>query len=292
MKLTRLDLALKIINTVLLTFIVIITLYPFWDVLVKSFMSDGDIARTTFALFPTNIQLSGYVSVFTNPTYSLVRPFLNTLFYTITDTVYQLSITAVTAYVLTRDRLPGRKFMMAFCVFTMYFGGGLIPYMLVIRDLGLFDSPFVMILPQFISIYNMLVMRAFFKRLPKELEEAARIDGAGNFRIFISISVPLSMPVIATIALFIAVGRWNEWFSALLYLQGSPEWMPLAYSLQRIIELSSGRNAEVGGVGTQTPIGKSVQYAAIIVSIVPILLVYPFFQKYFASGVMIGSLKE
>ena len=172
----------------------------------------------------------------------------------------------------------------------MYFGGGLIPYYIVIRDLQLLDTIWVLIIPSFISVYNVLIMRSFFTSFPKELYEASKIDGASEFQVFLKVVLPLSKAILATMALFIAVGTWNNWFSTMLYVQ-NPDFRPMAYTLQVIIEKSRGANTDAGvGVGLEV-IGESVQYAAIIVSTVPILIVYPFLQKHFTKGVMIGSIK-
>lgn len=172
----------------------------------------------------------------------------------------------------------------------MYFGGGLIPYYLVIKDLGLLNNIWVLIIPQFISVYNVLVMRSFFKSFPHELVEAAKIDGASDLKVFVKMVLPLSKAILATIALFIAVGVWNNWFTSMLYLQRTPEYRPMAYALKVIIDKASMNKVSTGS-GQFEMIGESVQYAAIIVSTVPILIVYPFLQKHFTKGVMIGSIK-
>ena len=204
--------------------------------------------------------------------------------------MYQLAITTMAAYALARETLPGKKFFFFYFIVTMYFGGGLIPYYIVIRSLNLLNKIWVLIIPSFISVFNVLVMKAFFLGLPSELEEAAKIDGAGDFRIFCLIVLPLSKAILATIALFIAVGVWNNWFNTMLFIQ-DPDIRPLAYTLQVIIEKSRGYNTDTGaGIGS-TIIGESVQYAAIIVTVVPIILIYPFLQKHFTKGVLIGSVK-
>lgn len=284
------DIALKVINGVILTLLVITMLYPFWDILVKSFMTDADIIRSKFVLWPQNWQFEGYRTIFMDRTYNFGRAFFNSVFVTVVDTVYQLAVTALAAYALTKKTLPGRKFFFFYFVFTMYFGGGLIPYYIVIRTLKLLNTIWVLIIPSFISIFNVLVMKQFFEGIPEELLDAAKIDGAGDFRTFFVIVLPLSKAVLATIALFIAVGVWNNWFSTMLFIQDATK-RPMAYALQIIIEKSRGANTEVGsGVG-QVIIGQSVQYAAIVVAVFPIMAVYPFLQKHFTKGVLIGSIK-
>ena len=269
---SRLDVGLRIVNYTLLFLVAFTMLYPFWEILVKSFMTDEDIISTTIALWPKNWQLEGYKVIFTDVTYNMGRAFLNSVFVTVADTVYQLAITTMAAYALARETLPGKKFFFFYFIVTMYFGGGLIPYYIVIRSLNLLNKIWVLIIPSFISVFNVLVMKAFFLGLPSELEEAAKIDGAGDFRIFCLIVLPLSKAILATIALFIAVGVWNNWFNTMLFIQ-DPDIRPLAYTLQVIIEKSRGYNTNTGaGIGS-TIIGESVQYAAIIVTVVPIILI-------------------
>ena len=164
----------------------------------------------------------------------------------------------------------------------------MVPYYTVVKFLGLSDTLSVMIIPSFLSVFNMLVVRAFFQGLPAELEEAAKIDGASDFKVFFSIVLPLSGAVLATIALFIAVGKWNDWYTALLFIQVADK-RPLAYALQNIIERSSGKS--IGNGQTTQIIGKSVQNAAIVVAVFPIMMIYPFFQKHFVKGVLVGAVK-
>ncbi len=283
------DIILKVSNYTILFFLAFIMLYPFWDILVKSFMTDADIIKQGIVIWPKNWQFEGYRTIFEDKVYNFGQAFINSVFITGVDTVYQLAITALAAYALTKKTLPGRKFFLVYFMFTMYFGGGMIPYYIVIRELNLLDSIWVMIIPSFISIFNVLVMKSFFSELPEELLDAARIDGAGDLRTFVSIVLPLSKAVLATIALFIAVGVWNNWFSPMLYIQTATK-RPLAYALQIIIEKSRGVNTDNPGVG-QVVIGQSVQYAAIVVAVFPIMAVYPFLQKHFTKGVLIGSIK-
>lgn len=289
-KATKMDICLKAINYFLLALVAFSMLYPFWEIFVKSFMTDQEILRVDIAIWPTSWQLDGYKTIFTDVTYNIGRAFGNSVFVTVADTVYQLAITTMASYALSRKTLPGRKVLFIYFIFTMYFGGGMIPYYIVIRSLNLLNSIWVLIIPSFLSIFNMLVMRSFFLNIPSELEEAAKLDGAGDFRVFTTIVLPLSKAILATIALFIAVGVWNNWFSTMLFIQ-DPTIRPLAYTLQVIIERSRGMNVDNNtGMGTSL-IGESVQYAAIIVTIVPIIAVYPFLQKHFTKGVLIGSVK-
>ena len=280
---------LKVINIILLILIGFTMIYPFWEILVKSFMTDKDIISSTFYFWPKNWQFEGYKTIFTNKTYNFGRAFLNSVIVTVLDTIYQLVITTLAAYALSKKTLPGRKFLNFFFIFTMYFGGGLIPYYLLIKNL--MNTLWVLIIPSFISVYNVLIMRSFFSTFPKELIEAAKIDGASEAHVFIKVVLPLSKAILATMALFIAVGVWNNWFTSMLFQTESIDFRPMAYTLKVIIDTSRGINAEAGVGGFNEVIGESVQYAAIIVSTVPILCVYPFLQKHFTKGVMIGSIK-
>ena len=284
------DKILGVVNIIALCLIGFTMIYPFWEILVKSFMTDQEIISSTSFFWPKSWQFQGYKTIFTDETYNFGRAFLNSVFVTVCVTIYQLTITTLSAYALSKKTLPGRGFFNFFFIFTMYFGGGLIPYYIVIRDLQLLDTIWVLIIPSFISVYNVLIMRSFFTNFPKELYEASKIDGASDFQVFLKVVLPLSKAILATMALFIAVGTWNNWFSTMLYVQ-NPDLRPMAYTLQVIIEKSRGANTDAGvGVGLEL-IGESVQYAAIIVSTVPILIVYPFLQKHFTKGVMIGSIK-
>lgn len=281
---------IRVLNALLLVFIAFTMIYPFWEILVKSLMSDREIIDSTSFFWPKDIQLEGYKIIFTDKTYNFGRAFLNSVFVTVVGTIYQLIITTLAAYALSKKDLKGRGILNFFFIFTMYFGGGLIPYYLVIKELNLLNTIWVLIIPQFISVYNVLVMRSFFQSFPHELIEAAKIDGASDLQVFTRIVLPLSKAILATIALFIAVGVWNNWFTSMLYLQKTPEYRPMAYVLKIIIDQASMNKSSVGA-GQFEMIGESVQYAAIIVSTLPILVVYPFLQKHFTKGVMIGSIK-
>lgn len=219
---------LRVVNVIALLLISFTMIYPFWEVLVKSLMSDREIIDSTTFFWPKTVQLEGYRIIFTDPMYNFGRAFFNSVFVTVVTTVYQLTITTLTAYALSKKDLPGRPILNFFFIFTMYFGGGLIPYYLVIRELGLLNKIWVLIVPQFISVYNVLVMRSFFQSFPSELVEASKIDGASDFQVFVKMVLPLSKAILATIALFIAVGIWNNWFNSIMPPCGRPRaitWM-------------------------------------------------------------------
>lgn len=289
MKLSPGDCILKIINAVFLLVFVLTIVFPFWNVFIKSFMTDKDIMFHPLSLWPQSFQFDGYKTVFTNKLYDFGRAFVNSVYITVVGTIYQLIVTTFTAYALSRRKLPGKKIFLVYFMFTMYFSGGMIPYYLIIKQLGLRDTREVMYLPAYMSMFNMLVMRSYFMGLPQDLESAAIIDGAGNFRIFLSIVLPLSKAILATISLFIAVGLWNNWYTSMLFITTKSK-RPLAYALQVIIEISKGTSASTpdGAV----VVGRSIQYAAIMITVVPIMCVYPFLQKHFVTGVLIGSIKE
>ena len=277
-----------IIYFFLIAFCVIIVI-PFWTVFIKSFMSDTDIMNNPLAMWPETFQFEGYVTIFTNELYNFGRAFVNSVYITLVGTLYQLTITTLTAYALSRKNLRGRGIFMFYFLFTMYFGGGTIPYYITIRNLGLRDTLEVMYIPAYMGMFNMIVMRSYFMGLPQELEEAARIDGAGTFRVLLTIILPLSGSILATMALFISVGLWNNWYTSMLFIT-SHEKRPMAYALQVIIDRSRGTSAD-NGAGITMMVGQSIQYAGIVVSIIPIMCVYPFLQKHFTKGVLVGSVK-
>ena len=213
-----------------------------------------------------------------------------TVIVTVVGTLLSLILTIFAAYALSRDYLPGRKFFTILILFTMYFGGGMIPTFMVVKGLGLYDTLTALFVPQAINVFNFIVMRTFFKEIPRELEEAARIDGASDLHILYKVIIPLSLPVIATIGLFYAVNYWNTYFDALLYIQ-SPEKYTLQLRLRGLLfagELNS--SASIEGAGTPV-MAQSLKMATVAVSTIPILVVYPWLQKYFVKGVMVGSVK-
>jgi len=224
---------------------------------------------------------------------SIWNAYSNTLFYVGVGTVINLVLTTLGAYPLSRRDLKGKNGIMMFIVFTMFFSGGLIPIYLNVRDLGLFDSRWAILLPSAISAYNLIVMRTFFQStIPDGLIESGKIEGASEYRILWSIVLPLSMPVMAVMTLFYAVAHWNSWFDAMIYLQNR-NYFPLQLLLREIL-VQSQTNNMLGGVGSgdvQT-ISETIKYATIIIATLPILVIYPFLQKYFAKGVMLGGVKE
>lgn len=212
-----------------------------------------------------------------------------TVFVTFMGTFAGLLLTTFAAYALSRDTLPGKKILLGLIIFTMYFNGGIIPTFLVVKQLGMYDSLTSLYIPQAMSVFNFIVMRTFFKQLPESLEEAARIDGASDIAVFFKIVIPLSVPIIATIALFYAVQYWNNYFDALLYIQ-DPDKYTLQLRLRSLLfadELNSGAASEAD----VQVMSQSLKMACVAVSTIPILVVYPWLQKYFVKGVMLGAVK-
>ncbi len=288
---TRGELAFSVINTGLMLGLIVVTLYPLLYVAFAS-VSDPATLMTTRGLLlgPVGFTLEAYARVFDNPMISI--GYRNTLFYVIGGTALNLLMTMLGAYALSRRNLLFRRPLTLLIVFTMFFSGGLIPtFLLVGRTLNLMDTPWALILPGAIQTINLIIMRTAFEGIPYELEEAARVDGANDFIILFRIIVPLSTPVIAVMILFYAVGHWNAFFSAMVYLR-TRDLYPLQLILREIL-ISNSTDAMTTGVssGDVMPIGETIKYATIIVATVPILLIYPFLQRYFVKGVMIGAIK-
>jgi putative aldouronate transport system permease protein len=274
-----------------------LTFYPFWNSLVISFNSGRDTVTGGITFWPREFTLENYQIVFQDQ--RLMNAFFISVLRTVIGTFSSIMLTAMAAYGMSKRELIGRKFITIFFILTMFFSGGLIPTFLVVRSLGLMDSFWVMIIPGLISVWNMIIFRTFFQQLPKGLEDSAKIDGCGYWGTFFRIILPLSGPVIATLSLFTAVGHWNDWFMPSIYIT-SDHLIPLQTFLQRVLnsntvssqmsQIDSGsaaRLAEMTGVT-----GKSLSMAIMMVATLPIVMVYPFVQKYFVKGVLIGSLKD
>ncbi|HET7658572.1 MAG TPA: carbohydrate ABC transporter permease [Bacillales bacterium] len=279
------------VNYVILVVLMILTFYPFYYIFVGSLSDVSQIAKHGALLFfPKGFTLNTYKAVLQDP--RILTGFRNTIFYVVVGTSINMILTTFAAYALSRKWLAGRKIIMFFIVVTMFFSGGLIPNFLVVQKLGMFNTVWALLLPGAMSAWNLIVMRTYFLTLPVSLEESARIDGANDFQILLKVILPISKPIIAVMFLFYAVDHWNSWFPASIYLQDKSMY-PLQLVLREI--LIQGRVADFGGLDmghVTRAVAKNLKYATIIVSTVPILLVYPFIQKYFVKGVMIGSLKE
>jgi putative aldouronate transport system permease protein len=297
MKLTLEDKVLTFIIYVLLTLLGFAAFYPFWNAAVISFNDGNDTLRGGVTFWPRAFTLENYAVVFKDK--RLIDGFVISVLRTVTGTVLSILATAVFAYGMTKRELMGRKFYMILCVITMYFSGGLIPTYLLIRELHLIDTFWVMIIPGIISVWNMIIFRTFFMGMPDGLDESARIDGCSHWGVFFRIILPLSGPVLATLSLFTAVYHWNDWFAPSIYITNL-DLLPIQTKLQQILnsnimkeqmsQMDSAAASHLNQMKSVTT--KSLSMATMMVATVPILLVYPFVQKYFVKGVMIGSLKE
>ncbi|GIN71220.1 sugar ABC transporter permease [Bacillus sp. J14TS2] len=279
------------LNVLFMLILVFATLYPFLYVLFSSLSDPGLLAKNRGILyFPLGLTFKAYELVFQNP--MIIVGYINTIFYVVAGTAINIFLTSIAAYALSRKNAMLTKPIMMFITFTMFFSGGLIPTYLLIGQLGMIDTRWALIIPNAVSVWNLIIMRTSFKGIPDSLEESARIDGANDWTILFKIILPLSLPVIAVMVLFYGVGHWNAYFDAMIYLRNNDLW-PLQLVLREILIENSTDNFITGvGGGDRYPIGETVKYATIIVATLPILFLYPFLQKYFVKGVMIGSIKE
>ena len=277
---------------IFLSILALITIYPFYNVLITSVANTQAIATHTPYLLPYTVDWTGYKTILEDQYF--FKSLGVTLFVTIVGTVINMFLSITGAYVLSKKDLIGRKVILWFILFTMLFGGGLVPTYLVNKGYGLVNSVWAMILPCAISTYYMIIMKNYFMSLPAGLIEAAKIDGANEWVVLTKVILPISLPFMSTFALFYSVERWNEWWNALLYIN-QRDLMPLQMYLREVlINFNTQLSAQAQVVvGTQTKVYmQSVQMATIVVATVPILCVYPFVQKHFVKGIMIGSLKE
>ncbi|WP_412761606.1 carbohydrate ABC transporter permease [Paenibacillus chibensis] len=278
-----------VINTLIMLLIAAVMLYPFVYMLAVSLSGDVYVMKGQVTLWPKGFNLRMYELVLGDP--QIWTSYRNTILYTVLGTAIAMLITAMGAYALSRKDMMFHKGFTLLIVFTMFFGGGMIPTFLVVRSLGLVDTIWGMVLPGAVSTWNLILMRTFFSGIPKELEESGRMDGLNDIGIFFRIIVPLSKPVFATISLFYAVGIWNNFLYPLLYLR-SQELFPLQVLLRNLVlagSVSSGQVTQIGG--DNLVVEDSLKYATIMVSTLPILILYPFVQKYFVKGSMIGAVK-
>lgn len=271
-------------------FLSVTFLFPFWQILMKSFAKEEQLAKDAFLLFPKSPNLAAYRSVFSAS--SVAYAYRNTIFRTVVGSALSVAITFAGAYALSKTTLPLRTPIMAFITLTMFFGGGLIPTYLLISGIGLRGSLWVLVLPCLSSAWNVILARNFLYMLPGDIEESAYIDGAGVFRTFVMIVVPLSVPIIAVLALYSVVGHWNAWFDAYIYLRGE-ENLVLQLLLRRILFEVSATESEYFDVLSQAekPPAESVTAATIVVTIGPIIAAYPFAQRYFIKGLTLGAVK-
>jgi len=277
-------------NTVFLTLLSLLCLYPMLYVLFASFSDSRELmAHSGLLLAPLKFNTNAYISVFKNP--SILSGYRNTLFILVLGTIYSVTLTSLGAYVLSRRNFLLRNFFMMAITFTMFFNGGLIPFYMVVKKVGLYNSLLSLIIPLGISTYNLIIMRTSFAAVPVELEEAARIDGASHWTILFKIYIPVSKAIIAVMILYYGVGLWNGWFYSMIFIADRNKF-PLQLILREIL-IQNDTSSVMGGVGMEDgfSVAESVKYAIIVVATVPILCIYPFIQKYFVKGVMIGAVK-
>jgi putative aldouronate transport system permease protein len=282
-----------IINATIMIFIVIVTLYPFLNVLAISFNESQDTVKGGITIFPRVFTLENFKTIFSFG--NIPQAFLISVLRTISGTILSLIACSMVAFVLSRKDFQARALFSKFLAVTLYISGGLIPGFLLIRDLHLMNSFFVYILPGMVNVFNIFMIRSYMDSLPIELQESAKLDGANDFTIFIKIILPLCKPVLATIALFIAVGQWNSWFDTYLFNGSNPSLSTLQYELMKILQTTqTGRDAAYGNdiVKTMAQVSPdSIKMAITIVTIAPILILYPFLQRYFVQGMTLGSVK-
>lgn len=283
-----------------LAFILIVTLYPVLHIASVSLSRGTAVAKNIVTFYPRGLQLNAYRSVLEGG--KIPRSFMNAVIYTTVGTLINMLMTITMAYPLSKKRLTLRGFYMTLVVITMFFSGGLIPYFILVRALGMYNTMWAIVVPGAITTWNLIIMRTFFQAMSVELEESAYLDGAGDFTILIRIVLPLSKAAIATISLFYLVSHWNSWFQAMIFLKERSKY-PLQLILREIVlqgqyieeMMRKGLMAladQMGSVGTDEYIStEKLKYATLFTSMIPMLMIYPFIQKYFVKGIMIGSLK-
>jgi len=285
------DRILDITFYIIVGIFMILCLYPVWFTIVASFSSSAAVNSGRMLLLPVGFQLKGYEFVFSDV--RIMTGYTNTILYTVCGTLLGLVCSLSAGYALSRKDLPGRNIVMMLFVFTMYFGGGLIPTYLVTKSLGLVNTRAVLIIRGSISVYNIILIRTFFQsNLPDELHEAATIDGCGNMRFFLQFAIPLSKAIVAVIALYLAVGYWNSYYTALVYTTDNKLKPLQLYIREMLMQSNSTTDYEDAELASQyNQMLQGIKYAVIVVATVPIMCIYPFLQKYFVQGVMIGSVK-
>ncbi|QNK55848.1 MULTISPECIES: carbohydrate ABC transporter permease [Paenibacillus] len=275
-------------NYLLLTIVALVMILPFIYVIAVSFATPEEIAQRGFILFPTQFSLSAYAYIFSTDT--LLRSLGTSIYITLMGTFINLFFTSMMAYPLAKRHLRGREKILLLVLFTMLFNGGMIPTYFVVKDVGLIDSLWALMIPGAISAFNLIIMKNFFQQVPYELEESAKIDGCNDLGILFRIVIPLSLPAMATIGLFYAVTHWNTFFNAILYINDSSKW-PLQVLLRDIVMLANDRFGDQSAVERSDFHPITIRMAVIVFATVPILLVYPFLMKHFAKGAMMGSVK-
>jgi putative aldouronate transport system permease protein len=279
------------LNRVIITFLVLITLIPLIYVVIASFMDPATLINDGISFNPNDWTIQGYKKVLADN--SILRGFLNSLFYSFTFSALTVFVTMLTAYPLSKSNLVGRKIIMTFFVITMFVGGGLIPTYLLIKKLGMLNSVWALIVPGSINVWNIILARTYFMALPDELAEAATIDGANDIQVLFKIMLPLAKPIMFVLFLYAFVGQWNSYFDAMIYIK-DPKLEPLQLVLRNILIQNQPSQDMVGAntaMAEMKQIAELIKYATIVISSLPLIVMYPFFQKYFDKGVLVGSVK-
>lgn len=286
------DRLFDIINYFLLAVVLIVVLYPLIFVAVASISNPAAVVNGEVWLLPKEITFTGYEKLFANK--EILKGYMNTILYTVVGTMVNVVMTILAAYPLSRKDFRGRNIFTALFVFTMFFSGGLIPTYLIVKDLGMTNTMWALIIPNAVAVWNIIIMRTFFQQsIPFEIQESAQIDGCGNFKILLKIILPLSMPILAVMTLFYSVAHWNSFFSALIYLSERDKY-PLQLFLREILIQSNMQDmiqTSEESLAKTIMEAESIKYALVIVANLPILMLYPFLQRYFVKGMVIGAIK-
>ena len=281
-----------IILVAICVIVLLIVAYPLYYVVIASFSNPYDVYAGKTFLLPSDFTLDGYKAVFADP--KIMPGFFNSVKYTVIGTIFSVVMLYIIAYPLAQKDLPGRKFLSLFFVFTMYFGGGMIPTYLIVKQTGLIGNMWSLFLPGGVAVGNMIIVRNYFQNsIPHDLVEAAEIDGASKFRTFISVVIPLSMPILAVQAVFAMAAYWNDWFTAMIYLGGKGQPLPLVLRGILIKSAASTEQAGMieGGFAELNKLTEMIKFSSMIVAALPMLIAYPFVQKYFEKGFMAGAVK-
>ncbi|WP_106766092.1 carbohydrate ABC transporter permease [Paenibacillus faecalis] len=288
---SRFDRFLLTLNAIFLTLAILIIVVPLVYIVVASFMDPTVLLNQGLSFKVSDWSLDGYQMILSNP--AMLRGFANSLLYSSAFVLLTVTVSICAGYALSDQRLAGRHFFMTLFIITMFFSGGLIPTYLLVRELGMLDTVWAVIIPGAVNVWNIILSRTFFKGVPNELKEAANVDGASDIMIFFRIVLPLSKPIIFVLALYAFVGQWNAFFDAMIYLD-DPKLHPLQLVLRSILiqnQAAPGMISDQLAMAELKRLSEMIKYSAIVVSSLPLLIMYPFFQKYFEKGVMVGSLK-
>lgn len=286
------DKAFDIVNGFIITLLCITFILPFWMMIISSFTEEISLRVNGYKLFPAAFSTAGYKYIFSADEYNILRAILNSVIVSVSGTVLSVTVSLITAYALSKKYVVGIKGINVFYMITMFFAGGTIPLYLVIRGIGLYDTLWALIIPGMFSLYHIILVRSYFYSLPAALEEAAMIDGANDFEVLVKIFLPISVPMVLTIAFFMFVDRWNSWMDALLYLGQSDKsklLRPLQFVLKQILE-NSGTSGSLDGSSAITPV-LSAKSAAVVIAIAPLLAIFPIIQRYFVDGITMGAVK-